>query len=166
MEIGSGKGPSFSQLSSMAHHEFAIDGVKCKSLEGFIQSLKCEKASQQASVCSDKPKAAKERGKKLIAWESGGRVFWKGEAIDRHSLRHKDFIEGVVKEVARQCPVFRKALIETAGQPLTCPGKSRESETPVTEAEFCHALTRARSQLLSRERQQAQQETHDAAPVT
>lgn len=152
MDIGNGKGPSFSQLSTNALHNFAIDGVHCSSLESFIQSLKFEKATQAASVCADKPKVAKERGKKLLNWGAKGCVYWKGEAIARGSHQHIALLEGALNEVARQCPAFKVALVDTGNTTLTCAGKSHESDTPVTEAEFCKALTRVRGQLLSRQR--------------
>lgn len=152
MDIGNGRGPALSPLSTTALHTFAIDGVKCLSLESLIQSLKFEKASLQASVCSDKPKVAKERGKKVIDWAAGHKVHWKGVPMDRTSEQHKGFVEHVVREMARQCPEFCQALSSTGDLVLTSPGKSRESETPVTEAEYCRALKRVRGQLLSRER--------------
>ena len=40
MEISSGAGYPASSLSNFAPHEFIIDGIKCASMEGFLQSLK------------------------------------------------------------------------------------------------------------------------------
>ena len=40
MDIGSGNGYPSSALSNFAPHEFELDGVKCASMEGFLQSLK------------------------------------------------------------------------------------------------------------------------------
>lgn len=164
MDIGNGKGPSFSQISTSALHDFAIDGVHCSSMESFIQGLKFEKATQAASVCVDKPKAARERGKKNLGWASKGCIYWKGEGIPRSSHQHEAFLEGALNEVARQCPAFKTGLIDTGNATLTSPGKSRESETPVTEAEYCKALTRVRGQLLSRERSAAASAAVDQTP--
>lgn len=148
MDIGNGKGPALSQLSTMALHSFVIGEVRCTSIESFIQSLKFEKASLAASICADKPKLAKERGKKLITWASSGNVWWKGQAMPRASQAYTVFLANAIREVSRQCSAFRQALIDTGSMPLTSPGKSRESETPVTEAEYCQALTRVRHELI------------------
>lgn len=150
MDIGNGKGPSLSQLSTMALHSFVIDDVKCSSIESVIQAMKFEKPGQSASVCADKPKVAKERGKKNFNWARGGNTYWKGQAMARDSSAHADFIDHVVKEVARQCPAFSKALIDSANVAYTAAGKTKESESPVTEAEYCRALTSARKFALTR----------------
>lgn len=38
MDISSGAGYPASSLSNFAPHEFEIDGIKCASMEGFLQS--------------------------------------------------------------------------------------------------------------------------------
>lgn len=40
MDIGSGNTYPSNALSNFAPHSFVIDGVKCASMEGFLQSLK------------------------------------------------------------------------------------------------------------------------------
>lgn len=151
MEIGNGKGPTFSQLSTMALHSFTIDDVRCTSLESFIQSLKFERASQAASVACDKPKSAKERGKKNFNWAHSGNTWWKGEPMARDSAQLAGLVEHVIREVARQCPAFKKALLDTGSAPLLCSGKTHESESPVTESEYARALTKVRNSLILRE---------------
>lgn len=148
MEIGNGKGPVLSQLSTMANHTFVIDDVTCVSLESFIQSLKFEKSTQCISVAGDKPKTAKERGKKQFNWHRSGTVSWKGQPMDRDSALYWHFLEHVIREMTRQCPIFAKALVDTQGTDITCIGKSRESETPMTEAEFIRLLSKERNYLL------------------
>lgn len=148
MDIGTGKGPTLSQLSTTALHSFVVDGVRCSSLESLIQALKVEKASLAASFCCDKPKSAKERAKKHFNWSAGGKVYWLGQAIDRSSAQHRALIERVIAEMARQCPAFRQALVDTGSTVLSSPGRSRESETPVTEDEYCSALASVRATLL------------------
>lgn len=143
MEIGNGKGP-FAQLSSMTPHQFIIDDVKCASLESFIQSLKFEKPSMQASLCAEKPKSAKERGKKAINWEGTGVAHWKGISMDRLSTQYFTFMESVVAALARQCEPFRKALTDVSEDTITSAAKSREMHTPLTEAEYCKILKKVR----------------------
>lgn len=63
MDISSGAGYPASSLSNFAPHEFEIDGVKCASMEGFLQSLKFQNPEMQKYVCSLVGKAAKFKGK-------------------------------------------------------------------------------------------------------
>ena len=147
MEISSGKGHSISLLSTMAAHSFKIDDVKCASIESFIQSMKFDKPSLAASIAGDKSKSAKERGKKNFNWDKDGLIFWKGVGFNRESKQHQDFLDSVIYEVTKQCPEFAKALLETGDSELVCPGKTRVTESPVTEQEFCLSLTRARSRI-------------------
>ena len=39
-------------LSNFAPHAFLFDGVRCASMEGFVQSLKIEDEVEQANVCN------------------------------------------------------------------------------------------------------------------
>ena len=50
MDIGSKCGYPASSLSNFAPHPFEIDGVKCNSMEGFLQSLKFN-SLEQNSFC-------------------------------------------------------------------------------------------------------------------
>lgn len=52
MDIGAGNGYPQSALSNFAPHPFVIDGVKCNSMEGFLQSLKFESQDMQQFVCT------------------------------------------------------------------------------------------------------------------
>lgn len=145
MEIGNGKGPVLSQLSTMANHTFVIDDVKCTSLESFIQSLKFERATQCISVAGDKAKTAKERGKKQFNWCSNGHVHWKGQPMDRDSALYWHFLEHVFMEVAKQSSSFATALIESGDLEFTCIGKSLPSETPITEKEYVRLMNKTRN---------------------
>lgn len=69
MDIGSGSGYPESSLSNFAPHPFEIDGVKCNSMEGFLQSLKFENPDMQVFVCQLVGKAAKFKGKKKKWWK-------------------------------------------------------------------------------------------------
>ena len=40
MDIGSGTGYPSANLSNFSPHMFIVDGIKCNSMEGFLQSLK------------------------------------------------------------------------------------------------------------------------------
>lgn len=61
MDIGSGTGYPSAALSNFAPHAFTIDGIKCASMEGFLQSLKFENPEMQRQVCTLVGKAANHR---------------------------------------------------------------------------------------------------------
>lgn len=150
MNIGSGKGYPLSQLCSDTLHAFELDGVKCTSIDSFVQGLKFEKASQQMSVCKENPKSARERAKKSMDWKNSQLLWWKGIAFERRSTAHRNLLLRAIAQVAHECPAFADALIHTGSMSLCCAAQSKEFDTPVTEAEYCAALGIVRTQLLRR----------------
>lgn len=69
MDIGSGAPWPSCALSNFAPHEFVIDGIRCSSMEGFLQSLKFKSPEMQEHVCTLVGKAAKFKGKKKTGGE-------------------------------------------------------------------------------------------------
>lgn len=59
----SGEGYPVSSLSNFAPNPFVIDGVKCSSMEGFLQSLKYNNIDMQKHFCTLVGKQAKFKGK-------------------------------------------------------------------------------------------------------
>ena len=64
MDIGSGNTYPSNSLSNFTPHPFEIDGVKCNSMEGFLQSLKFESELIQRHICTLVGYAAKKAGQK------------------------------------------------------------------------------------------------------
>ena len=77
MDIGSGNGYPSASLSNFAPHPFEIDGVKCNSMEGFLQSLKFESIDMQRYVCTLVGKAAKKKGRGKN-WQQKQELYWNG----------------------------------------------------------------------------------------
>ncbi len=71
-------------LSNFYHHEFFFDGVWCRSMESFLQSLKYKNTRRQVEVCRLQGKKAKKNAlakkwyKKQILW-------WRGVKYKRDS---------------------------------------------------------------------------------
>ena len=63
MDIGSGKEYPSNALSNFSPHPFEIDGVKCNSMEGFLQGIKFESPEMQEYVCSLVGFGAKKKGR-------------------------------------------------------------------------------------------------------
>ena len=146
MEISSGAGYPASSLSNFAPHEFIIDGVKCASMEGFLQSLKFQNPDMQKYVCSLVGKAAKYKGKNK-KWQKTQILYWQGETIKRDSERYQKLLDDAYNALSKN-KSFKKALLVTGCATLThSMGKTKISETVLTKQEFVSRLTKIRTAL-------------------
>jgi hypothetical protein len=146
MDIGSKSGYPSSALSNFAPHKFIFDGVEVASLEGLLQSLKFDKVPVQIEVCTLVGLKAKMRGKnRNKAWKSRQTLWWKGLAIDRHGDEYQNLLDMIYQAVHDQNDSFRRALAATQKAVLTHSiGHNKESDTILTEREFCSRLTKLR----------------------
>ena len=64
MDIGSKSGYPSSALSNFAPHSFELDGVRCASAEGWLQSLKTKNPDMQKHLCTLVGLGAKRMGRK------------------------------------------------------------------------------------------------------
>lgn len=149
MDIKSKSGYPASALSNFAPHPFVIDGVECASMEGFLQSLKFDKPHIQEEVCKLTGKAAKYRGQKRNkTWKREQTLWWRGTPYPRKSDAYQALLDKAFSALGENAS-FRKALHATGDAVLTHSiGKSKESETVLTEAEFCSRLMRLREKAL------------------
>lgn len=146
MDIGAGKGYPSSNLSNFSPHPFEIDGVKCNSMEGFLQSLKFKNEDMQRWVCQLVGLQAKYKGKGKKWWITQT-VYWKGKEIDRHSQEYQDLLDRAYDALSKNSS-FRKALLATGNSSLTHSiGKSDSHHTILTEQEFCSRLLNIRYKL-------------------
>jgi hypothetical protein len=148
MNIGSGNSYPSNALSNFAPHSFVFDGVECASMEGFLQSLKYDKEHIQIEVCKLVGKAAKFKGKKRNkAWKKIQTLWWKGVPMKRSSPAYRELLIGAYVALSDN-PGFKKALLASEDSVLTHSiGSSKESETVLTEREFCSILTKLRANL-------------------
>ena len=146
MEIGSGNGWPSSALSNFAAHPFEIDGIKCNSMEGFLQSLKFSNPEMQKEVCLLVGKTAKFKGKTKKWWKTQT-LFWQGKEIPRESEEYQILLDRAYEALA-QNQGFRQALIMTGKANLTHSiGKIKKSETVLTRQEFCSRLMNLRERI-------------------
>ncbi|MFL6796545.1 MAG: hypothetical protein ACJ8F3_03945 [Xanthobacteraceae bacterium] len=152
MDIRSGCGYPGSALSNFAPHPFVLDGVQCASMEGLLQSLKFDKPHIQTEVCKLTGLAAKFRGKKRNrAWQRAQTLWWQGAPMARSAPEYQAFLDRAFQALCAQSESFRKALLASGNAVITHSiGKSKETETVLTEREFCSRLMRLRSGLHSR----------------
>jgi len=146
MDIGSGKGFPASSLSNFSPHPFILDGVKCNSMEGFLQSLKFQNADMQVEVCKMVGLQAKFKGKKKKWWVTQT-LFWQGVEINRHSIEYQTLLDRAFDALSKNTS-FRSALLASGDSSLTHSiGKNDPSHTVLTQKEFCMRLTRIRERL-------------------
>lgn len=143
MDIKSGNSYPSNALSNFAPHPFEIDGVKCNSMEGFLQSLKFKSIEMQEHVCTLVGYAAKKKGKHK-KWQLTQTLWWKGKEIDRHSQEYQDLLNKAYMELNKNIK-FRKALEATGNSSITHSiGRNDPKETILTVSEFCNRLLKLR----------------------
>lgn len=146
-----GKWPSYA-LSNFYHNSFVLDGVICRSMEGFVQGLKCYDMNEQLRICKMSGKRAKQFGQKvkgnpLYDIEVNG-VYWNGKQINRHTEDFQLLIRRAYKSMFEQCPKFREALKATGNKKLFHTiGNTNPHKTILTEKELCTILTELRKEL-------------------
>ena len=143
MDIGSGKEYPSNALSNFSPHPFEIDGVKCNSMEGFLQGLKFESVEMQEYVCSLVGFAAKKKGRNKN-WQQSQTLYWKGQPIKRSSQEYQDLLDRAYTAMFSNTK-FKAALLASGKSTLTHSiGKSKQTETVLTVREFCSRLTKLR----------------------
>lgn len=152
LDIRSRNGWPVYALSNFYHNSFVIDGVSCRSMEGFIQSLKCSDTNEQIRVCKMRGKRAKQFGKKTknnshYDFIKNG-VFWNGVRYNRMMDEYQGLIRQAYRAMFEQCPKFRDALAASGSKMLFHSiGKTNPTKTILTEKEFCSILTELRKEL-------------------
>lgn len=135
-------GPS-ALLSNLSNNHFCFDGVECRSMEGFLQSLKRQDGEKQRHLCSLDGREAK--GMATHRWRRSQIVWWKGKVVDRQSTGYLHLVRHAYEAMLEQNSDFRNALLATGRKRLYCSQLLRNPfKTILTEQEFCSILTRLR----------------------
>jgi predicted NAD-dependent protein-ADP-ribosyltransferase YbiA (DUF1768 family) len=122
-------------LSNFAPHAFVFRGVPCASMEGFLQSLKFSDPAEQRAVCTLAGKPAKAKGSLKREWQATQRLWWQGEALDRHGPAYQALIDEAYEALFAQNPQARAALAATCGKALTHSiGEKDPARTVLTES--------------------------------
>ena len=143
MDIDStGKYPS-NALSNFAPHPFEIDGIRCNSMEGFLQSLKFKNVDMQRYVCSLVGRAAKYKGSEK-KWQKNQTLYWNGKEYKRDSEEYQLLLNKAYNALYKN-QGFQKAL--EASKPAILShsiGRNKISETVLTQTEFISRLMKLR----------------------
>lgn len=127
-------------LSNLYDNRFMIDGVKCASMEAFLQSLKLSDRSAQLKACELTGKEAKRSS--TSEWKQTQTVFWDNVEIKRESHEFTVLIKRAYLNLYSQNKELRMALDSTKGKALYHTGGNTDpKDTILTEREFCDVLT-------------------------
>lgn len=149
MNIGSnGKWP-VNVLSNFAATPFEIDGVKCNSAEGFIQSLKFPEPEMQKYVCTLVGRKAKFKGKKANKRiRQKQKIWWQGNEFDFRSDEHFALIERGLRAKYTLSDRAKRALLATRNATLTHNTGFKESKhTSLPASKFIAMLYKIRKEL-------------------
>ena len=148
MDIGSQANWPARQLSNFAVSPFEIDGVKCSSMEGFIQSLKFKNPEMQVEVCKLVGKAAKFKGGNKKWWKRARneQMFWQGKGYTAHSDEHLALIKRALRAKFTQHDGSKRALLTTLTAVLTH-SIGKNSNTALKKNDFCRMLMEIREEL-------------------
>jgi len=131
-------------LSNFYPNGFEIDGVRCRSMESFLQSLKYKNARRQIEVCLLAGKKAKQNAQ-AKNWRKKQILWWRGKKYKRADAEYQELLRHAYASLAVN-PVFIKALKDTGSELLTHSiGKQNPNETILTEKEFCGLLADLRN---------------------
>lgn len=143
MDIGSSRSYPAGTLSNFSPHPFVLDGVHCASMEGFLQSLKFKSPEMQEQVCGLVGLAAKRAGRKK-KWFRTQTLYWRGRELKRDSEEYQNLLNRAYNALNGNSS-FRKALLATGNSVLKHSiGKIKETETVLTQREFCSRLMHLR----------------------
>ncbi len=137
-------------ISNFAEYEFYVDGVKCKSMEGFLQSLKFKSKTKQKQVCLLSGAEAKNSTRHIFAqlrWRITHKLYWQGRKMCRFSDEYQKLLDKAYKELCENAG-FICALKNTGDYELTHSiGETDTRKTVLTEYEFVSRLIKIRNTL-------------------
>ena len=135
-----------SWLSNLTNHNFYFDGVLCRSMEGFLQSLKFEDVELQQRICFLYGNEAQHAGDSSD-WKKTQTLFWRGKKYDRDSIEYQNLITNAYNALFLNCS-FRALLTRSIGYKLShSVGNTNKKETVLTTDEFLAQLNRLRNML-------------------
>ena len=137
-----------SHLSNLYPHKFIFDGIKCRSIESLLQSLKIEDRELQLKCCDLPPFEAKMYGKYFL-WQEKQLLYWNGVSYKRDSAEYIELLKSAFAALSTN-PRFAKALIATGDKMLIHPiGRKNKTQTILTANEFCNILEELRENLIN-----------------
>lgn len=141
------KGNFFGEtLSNFFETDILFDGVRIRSMEGFLQSLKTPDREKQKRICLLVGKEAKKEGLEVPGFDQKT-LWWNGQRIDRFSEEYTELLKRAYRVQFEQNEEFRDALIKSGNRKLIHSiGNNKKSETILTADEFTGILEEIRTE--------------------
>ena len=121
--------------------------IPINSFEGALQSLKFDKLHIAIEVCKLSGMKAKFKGKnRNKAWKSKQTLWFCGVPMERKSETFQKVLDFIYISMWMQNKAFRDDLAATKDAVLVhSMGKNKETDTVLTEREFCSRLSKLRN---------------------
>lgn len=149
-DISDERGFPFGMLDPSAPVRFEIDGVKCASLDGFVESLKFERIIDQKNISKRVGNDARKRG---IEKDNPGNqkadrmLYWQGDTFKRNGKTFNRLLARVFREMAKNAR-YQAALMATQDADFRYPkGKTNKKDTVLTKKELTDNLKKLRAEL-------------------
>lgn len=97
-------------LSNLCNYTFTFDGIKCNSMESFIQSLRTPEKILQKEICSMSGPFSYSIRTMLPDWRKTQIVYWKGQPINRQSDEYTNLIGKAYYELYIHSDIFAYAI--------------------------------------------------------
>ena len=136
------------KLSNLCGYEFVLDGIRCGSIEGFLQSLKFRDDADAHSVRRLNGTKCFFAGQKGNGWKVGQVLWWNGVGYQRSSKEYAMLLERAYNACFDQNEVFSDALFMSRHYELRHDfGKTDMMDSVLTRTEYLYNLYRLRSRF-------------------
>lgn len=138
------------KLSNLYPHEFELDGLRCASMEGFLQSLKTDTPGfSEALRNMSGVKAWKEGQAFTSKWQKTQTLWWQHKPYNRQSAGYQNLIKRAYDALSLNQQFANALMLTTDNELVHSIGNNDSTLTVLTQAEFLFNLYRIRSILLS-----------------
>jgi predicted NAD-dependent protein-ADP-ribosyltransferase YbiA (DUF1768 family) len=138
-------------LSNLTEWSFTLDGLWCRSMEGFLQSLKWEDPDYAAAIRDLSGVKAWKHGQQGNGWKTTQTLYWNGRAYARGSTEYHDLIVRAYDALYEQNQGFRDALLASGSAELTHAGNYDQRDSVLTPPEYLFNLYRLRARAYQAE---------------
>lgn len=140
IDIHSKKRGIAGRLSNFTRRDFEFDGIHCRSVEGFLQSLKYEDTNIQRVICGLWGVQAKLAGEGAD-WKTDQTLYWCGRSYKRESKDYHDLIKRMYTELYLSDAELRRDIKKSRRYRLIHSiGNNDPKDTVLTEKEFIGML--------------------------
>jgi hypothetical protein len=133
-------------LSNLFPYPFTMDGVRCGSIEGFLQGLKFRDIEQQDLLLPLHGYKAWKTGQMGNSWRDDQTLWWRGVGYARLSREYHVLIEAAYTTCFDQNQAFQDALFQSGVDTLIHSiGNHDPTMTTLTEWEYIINMYRLRA---------------------